>query len=291
MVKAWRPQWIFHAALHKSTEVLERNITESVKNNVLATLSVVRVAVEQQVEQVVLLNEKSASNLLNTMDCTKRIAEMTFQAVMEETTPLFEVMGEPPGRAQRKTAFTVLRFGRLLHAKEQRIQQIRSQVRNGGPVKINAAAPFFEMTHSEAVQMVLETVATVSAESSGDLLLLDPGRPIRLDKVAERMVELSGLRVRQGDNHGDIEIAVAGERDSSHPQKNTQEEVAEGIYRVNEPFLPWEELQSELRTLQIAAENGDVELVIAMLQKLVEGYQPAGEIKDYVYREQLQTET
>ncbi len=47
----------------------------------------------------------------------------------------------------------------------------------------------------------------------GDVILLDMGEPVRIKDLAEQMVRLSGLRVRDAQHPtGDIEIVCTGLR-------------------------------------------------------------------------------
>jgi hypothetical protein len=56
--------------------------------------------------------------------------------------------------------------------------------------------------------------------------------------------------------------------------------------KAREDCLPWSELEQKLQSLQMALDVNDVAVVRAMLQQLVSGYQPSGEIVDWVHLEQ-----
>ena len=107
------------------------------------------------------------------------------------------------------------------------------------------------------------------------------------------MVELSGLTVRdENDPQGDIEIAVTGLR----PGEKLYEELLIGdnpeptshprIMKAHEDFLPWAVFEEKLNALQMALDVNDVGVVRQMLQQLVSGYVPSGEIVDWVHLEQ-----
>jgi len=115
------------------------------------------------------------------------------------------------------------------------------------------------------------------------------GEPVRIADLARRMVELSGLSLRDAANpEGDIEVAVTGLR----PGEKLYEELLIGdnpkptqharIMKAHEEFLPWDELQARLNVLQTCMQANDVTLIRCMLQELVPGYQPTGEVVDWV---------
>jgi FlaA1/EpsC-like NDP-sugar epimerase len=95
---------------------------------------------------------------------------------------------------------------------------------------------------------------------------------------------------------GDIEIAVTGLR----PGEKLYEELLLGddpqptahpkIQRAQDLFVEWEELEGQLDTLRILLSHNNVEVIVALLQKLVVGYTPSSEVVDWVFTEQLQVE-
>ena len=127
----------------------------------------------------------------------------------------------------------------------------------------------------------------------GDVFVLDMGESVRIIDLAWRMVELSGLTVRDDDHpDGDIEIEITGLR----PGEKLYEELLIGdnpkptnhsrIMKAHEEFLPWAELEPKLQALDMALNVNDIGVIRQMLQQLVAGYVPNGEIVDWVYLEQ-----
>ena len=53
--------------------------------------------------------------------------------------------------------------------------------------------------------------------------------------------------------------------------------------KANDPFIPWTQLQEKLSALSFATSMNDVPLIRGLLQQLVSGYQPSGEVVDWVY--------
>jgi FlaA1/EpsC-like NDP-sugar epimerase len=146
------------------------------------------------------------------------------------------------------------------------------------------------MTIPEAAQLVIQAGAMAKG---GDVFVLDMGQPVRIIDLARRMVELSGLSLRDEQNpDGDIEIAVTGLR----PGEKLFEELLIGdnpkptlhprIMKAHEEFIPWVEFETKLQALELALSVNDVGVIRLMMQQLVPGYMPSDEIVDWVYMEQ-----
>jgi FlaA1/EpsC-like NDP-sugar epimerase len=143
------------------------------------------------------------------------------------------------------------------------------------------------MTIPEAAQLVIQAGAM---GQGGDVFVLDMGQPVKIMDLARRMVELSGLSVRDElQPDGDIELAVTGLR----PGEKLYEELLIGdnpkptqhprIMKAHEQFISWAQLEQKLNSLSIAMSVNDVPVIRAMLQDLVSGYQPSGEVVDWVH--------
>ena len=149
------------------------------------------------------------------------------------------------------------------------------------------------MTIPEAAQLVIQAGAMASG---GDVFVLDMGEPVRIADFARRMVELSGLaRKDEANPNGDIEITVTGLR----PGEKLYEELLIGdnplptshprIMKAHEDFLPWDALQAKLSDLGLALDANNVPLIRTLLKDLVPGYQPDGEVVDWVWMETART--
>lgn len=126
----------------------------------------------------------------------------------------------------------------------------------------------------------------------GDVFVLDMGQSVKIVDLARRMIELSGLTVRDdGFPDGDVEIAITGLR----PGEKLYEELLIGdnptrtphprIMKAQEEFLPWDELKEKLASLEFALNVNDIGVVRRMLEQLVSGYTPGGEIVDWIHLE------
>jgi len=297
VLQTWRPHIIYHAAAMKHVPLVEHNIAEGVKNNIFGTLTMAKMAIEQQVSKFILISTDKAVNPTNVMGSTKRGCELILQALVAERAPLFEPLGDdmPTKQLERKTHLSMVRFGNVLGSSGSVVPMFRKQIQNGGPITLtHQEIVRYFMTIPEAAQLVMQAGAMSEESDTAEVFVLDMGEPVKIHDLARRMVELSGLRVRDEKcPEGDIEIKITGLR----PGEKLYEELLIGnnpiptqhqrIMKANEEFIPWGELQTQLHTLQIATENNDVEMIRSLLEQLIDGYKPEEQIVDWVYREQL----
>jgi len=318
VILTWKPNIIYHAAAVKHVPIVEHNIAECVKNNVLGTLVMVKVAIERQVERFILVSTDKAVNPTNAMGTSKRCCELILQALAAEQNPSFEPIldGKPSSQIPRATQLAMVRFGNVLGSSGSVVPYFRQQIAQGGPITLtHQDITRYFMTIPEAAQLVMQTgamagnpnkdigtgiIADISDCRNGrlsreaEVYVLDMGEPVKIIDLARRMVELSGFRVKDENTpEGDIAIEVVGLR----PGEKLYEELLIGnnpqttqhprILKANEKFLPWSELQPMISTLLIAAVNGDVMMIRSMLQQLVPEYRPNEKVVDWVYREQI----
>ena len=296
ILRTWRVNVIYHAAAFKHVPLVEFSVAEAIKNNVFGTLSVVKTAIEHQVGNVVLISTDKAVRPTNTMGASKRIAEMILQALVAEKKPRFDMIHDdlPPMELSRETNLSMVRFGNVLGSSGSVVPLFRKQIQNGGPITLTHRDIIrYFMTIPEAAQLVMQAGAMSGDVDAAEVFVLDMGKPVKIYDLARRMVELSGLRVKDDEcPEGDIEIQVTGLR----PGEKLFEELLIGdnpmhtqhsrIMKAHEEFILWEELQGQLHSLQTAAENNDVVMIRELLRRLVKGFQPEDKIVDWVYREQ-----
>jgi FlaA1/EpsC-like NDP-sugar epimerase len=279
IMATWRPHTVYHAAAYKHVPLVEHNPAEGVKNNVFGTLITARAAREHGVANFVLISTDKAVRPTNVMGASKRLAEMVLQAMASN-----KEVGES------ETRFSMVRFGNVLGSSGSVVPKFRQQIKNGGPITLtHADITRYFMTIPEAAQLVIQAGAMASG---GDVFVLDMGQPIRIFDLALRMVELSGLRIKdEAHPDGDIEIVITGLR----PGEKLYEELLIGdnpeltqhtrIMKAHEDCLPWKELENKLDALKIALDLNDVGVVRRILESLVSGYQPSSEVVDWVHLE------
>ncbi len=272
----WRPSIVYHAAAYKHVPLVEQNPAEGVKNNIFGTLTVCQAAIEHEVAHFVQISTDKAVRPTNIMGASKRLAEMVLQALAE---------------TQSKTKFSMVRFGNVLGSSGSVVPKFRQQIRDGGPITLtHPEITRFFMTIPEAAQLVIQAGAMANG---GDVFVLDMGQPVRIIDLAQRMIELSGLTLRDAAHpEGDIAIEITGLR----PAEKLYEELLIGndpkptqhprIMRAAEDFLPWAQLEPMLNTLAMAVGVNDVDVIRQTLEKVVSGYVPSADIVDWVYVEQ-----
>lgn len=278
-----RPTCVYHAAAYKHVPMVEANAAEGIQNNVFGTLNMVRVALEQGVGHFVLVSTDKAVRPTNVMGASKRVAELVLQAMAHATEPPFASaphstpQGSSPWRSP--TRFSMVRFGNVLGSSGSVIPLFRQQIAHGGPITVtHPEVTRYFMTIPEAAQLVLQAGAMAEG---GDVFVLDMGEPIRIRELAERMVTLAGLTVRDAQHpSGDIAITFTGLR----PGEKLYEELLIGdnplptahprILRAQEERFDWATLSALLTRLQAAALANDPDGMRALLHTLVPGYQP-----------------
>jgi FlaA1/EpsC-like NDP-sugar epimerase len=269
---AWRPSTLYHSAAYKHVPLVEFNSTEGLRNNVLGTLSVSKAALAAEVSNFVLISTDKAVRPTNIMGASKRLAEMILQA-LAEVGPV--------------TNFSIVRFGNVLDSSGSVVPKFREQIRSGGPLTVtHTEVTRFFMTIPEAAQLVIQAGAMADG---GDVFVLNMGQPIYILDLARRMIELSGLSVRDEANlKGDIEIQITGLRPGEKLYEepltidNPDQTLHPRIFRAREGFMPWIELTKKLEELEMALTANDVTAIRDQLKQLVTGYAPEGKIVDWL---------
>ena len=281
IMDTWQPDTVYHTAAYKHVPLVEHNLAEGVKNNVIGTLTTAQVAVEKGVLDFVLISTDKAVRPTNVMGASKRLAELCLQSLFAHHAKT------------GKTRLSMVRFGNVLDSSGSVIPKFRKQIRDGGPITLtHPEINRYFMTIPEAAQLVIQAGAMAKG---GDVFVLDMGEPVKIGDLARRMVKLSGLSVRDEHNpDGDIEITITGLR----PGEKLYEELLLGddpqptlhpkIQRAQDPFIPWEKLEADLNTLRVVLGHNNLDVILNLLKKLVVGYQPSVEVVDWVYAERMQ---
>jgi FlaA1/EpsC-like NDP-sugar epimerase len=257
-----KPDTIYHAAAYKHVPLVEKNICEGILNNVQGTLNCLNSAVAHQVNQFILISTDKAVRPTNVMGASKRVAEMILQA---------------KAQTQKSTKISMVRFGNVLNSSGSVVPRFRKQIESGGPITLtHAEITRYFMTITEATQLVMQAGAM---GANGEVFLLDMGEPIKIIELAKRMVELSGLKVKDDANQGDIEIEITGLRAGEklyeelligdQPVATVHPEIFMGL----EDFLPEQELANLVEELINTCKENNPDKAYRLIHALIKIHQ------------------
>jgi FlaA1/EpsC-like NDP-sugar epimerase len=256
---------IYHAAAYKHVPLVETNIVEGLRNNVLGSQVIAAAAGKFKVETCVLISSDKAVRPSNIMGASKRIAELIFQAAAS--------------RFSADSTFCMVRFGNVLGSSGSVIPLFQRQIAHRGPLTITHpdVARYF-MLISEAAQLVIQAGAMAKG---GDVFVLDMGAPIKIVDLARSMVVLSGLTEKSPLNPGgDIEIKFVG---LFPGEKLNEELLTDGlvypsehprIMRMKESALHAGVLETYITFLMMACDTNDRGMIESMVKAIVTEYTP-----------------
>lgn len=258
----WAPDTVYHAAAYKHVPLVELNPAEGLRNNVFGTRVLAEAAAKHSVKDFVLISTDKAVRPTNVMGASKRMAEQILQGLAAN---------------QSSTRFSMVRFGNVLGSSGSVVPLFRQQIKAGGPVTItHADITRYFMTIPEAAQLVIQAAAMAKG---GEVFVLDMGDAVLIIDLARRMIELSGLSVRDADNpEGDIAIDVIGTR----PGEKLYEELLIGfdaaptehpkIMRANEHFLDRIMMNGLLAELEAMIISGNQQGISQIIRRIVPEY-------------------
>lgn len=251
---------VFHAAAYKHVPVLEAQLREAVRNNVLASQTVAEASVAAGVRQFVLISTDKAVNPINALGASKRGAEMVCQALDQR---------------QERTRFVTVRFGNVLGSAGSVVPLFKQQIAAGGPVTVtDPQVTRYFMTIPEACLLILQAV---SSATKGAVYTLDMGEPVPIVRLAEQMIRLAGHVPGR-----DMQIVFSGLRPG--------EKLHETLYYADEQHLPTahpkvletnvrsfaqEHVANTLGQMREASRQYDLPALARLLEQLVPDYRGA----------------
>ncbi len=254
----YRPDIIYHAAAHKHVPLMEDSPNEAVKNNVIGTLNVARMADKYNVKRFVMISTDKAVNPTNIMGATKRICEMIIQYFNEKSA----------------TEFVAVRFGNVLGSNGSVIPLFKKQIEAGGPVTVTHPDIIrYFMTIPEAVSLVIQAGAYAKG---GEIFILDMGEPVKIDDLAKNLIRLSGYTLGV-----DMEIKYTGLR----PGEKLYEELlmdeeglqdtANKLIHIGKPIeFDKEGFEDKLETIKEIAYSESEKDVREYIKEMVPTYRP-----------------
>lgn len=256
LFRTYRPQLVFHAAAHKHVPLMEDNPAEAVKNNVFGTLATAMYADFYNVEKFIMISTDKAVNPTNVMGATKRLCEMIIQTLGKHS----------------KTNFSAVRFGNVLGSNGSVIPLFKKQIKEGGPITLtDKEVTRYFMTVSEAAQLVLDAA---SYAKSGEIYVLDMGKPVRIYDLAVNLIRLSGL-----EPYKDVDIVITGLRPGEKlyeellmPDEGLKVTANNKIYVASPLKLNENKLLIGLTKLLKASQGRDKTFILKLLSELVDTY-------------------
>lgn len=252
------PDAVFHAAAYKQVPLLEAQLREAVRNNVLATETVARACHEQDIGTFVLISTDKAVDPVNVLGATKRLAEMVCQAMAD----------------RRSTRFVTVRFGNVLDSAGSVVPLFREQIRNGGPVTVtDPDVTRYFMTIPEACQLILQASAIGSHEA---IYTLDMGEPVAIRVLAEQMIHLAGKLPGR-----DVAIVYTGLRPGEklhetlfHADERYRPTAHPKILKADPRAVSSEVIDAALARLRDACARYDLETLSSQLREAVPEFAP-----------------
>ena len=280
IISIFKPFIIYHAAAYKHVPIVEQNLIEGLKNNLIGTFDLASLALEKNISNFVLISTDKAVRPTNIMGATKRLAELSLQALNDKNLNLTT--------GSKNTKFTIVRFGNVLDSSGSVIPKFRDQIINGGPITLtHRDITRYFMTITEAAQLVIQAGAMAKG---GDVFVLDMGKPIKIYDLAIRMIQLSGLTVKRATNSkGDIEIKIIGLRPGEKLfeelllSKNPTKTKHPKIFRSEEPFIKHSKLKKEIIFLKKLIKDNDLENILKKIKTIVIDYSPNSDIIDHTF--------
>ena len=276
ILKKFQVETIYHAAAYKHVPLVEYNVVESIRNNVIGTKILTDLAVKYQVKNFILVSTDKAVRPTNFMGCTKRLSELICQAHHLKNS---------------ETTFSMVRFGNVLGSSGSVLPLFEKQIEEGGPITVtHVDINRFFMTIPEAAQLVIQASAMARG---GEVFILDMGKPIKIIDLAFRMARLRGFEpylAEEGNPGGkSIPVKITGLRKG----EKLFEELWIGnnpigtdhprIMSANEKSLQYNDLEKFLRKLNPALELYDLEKIKELFLEAPLDFKPADEISDIIW--------
>jgi FlaA1/EpsC-like NDP-sugar epimerase len=253
VVGEYKPDMIFHAASYKHLPILQTQVREAFRNNVLGTMRLAEAAERHCVGTFVLISTDKAVNPANIMGATKRVAEMYCQNMSSRS----------------QTRYITVRFGNVLNSNGSVVPLFKEQIARGGPVTVtHPEISRYFMTISEASQLIMQAAVL---GSGGEIYVLDMGEPVKITYLAEQLIRLSGKVPGK-----DIQIVYTGLRPGEklfeelfHELEPYEQTEHEKIYLAHPRQADWNVLSTDLRAAELAVRRYDTKKLKDILLRLV----------------------
>ena len=188
--KSNKIDYIFHAAAYKHVPLIEKNIFEAINNNLIGTINLLNLLVKYKIKNFVLVSSDKAVRPTNIMGASKRMAELAVQAYASQI--------------KDDSKMCIVRFGNVIGSSGSVSETFTNQIKRGGPITItHPDVTRYFMTINEAASLI---IYSIFLSKNGEVFLLDMGKPIKILDLAKKMIIAFGLKLKENNNNGDIEI-------------------------------------------------------------------------------------
>ena len=265
LFQQFKIDYVYHTAAYKHVPLVEdiNNIIQACENNIIGTLNLAQVSIENEVKSFVMISTDKAVRPSNVMGASKRMAEILIQSLNTH---------------KSNTNFSMVRFGNVLNSSGSVIPLFLDQIAKGGPVTLtHKEVTRYFMTIPEASNLVLQ--ASQMAEG-GEVFILDMGEQVKIYDLARKLIHLSGRSVASEVGGDGIEIIDVGLRPGEKMFEElliSGEEIATEnpkIYKSIEQFPSLETITMIVTQLKLAIDSNDHQAMTAILKTYVEGYNP-----------------
>jgi FlaA1/EpsC-like NDP-sugar epimerase len=276
LVKAFRPDIVFHAAALKHVPLLERDWDEGIKTNVFGSINVADAAVAAGAAAMVMISTDKAIEPISMLGATKRFAEMYCQALDAQFAARATV-GRQPMR------LIAVRFGNVLASNGSVVPKFKAQIEAGGPLTVTHPDMVrYFMTIREACDLVVTAASHALSPSRSDfsVYVLNMGKPVKIVDLADRMIRLSGLE--PGKEPGNVEIVFTGIRPGERlneilfaADEPTADIGIAGIVASRPASPPLDAVRASLAALEQGLGRDDRDAIYRVLRDAVPGFRRA----------------
>ena len=262
-----KPDIVFHAAAFKHVPMGESNPIEMLKNNVIGTKNVVKLALKHKIKSLTFISTDKAVDPCNIMGASKRIGEMIIRAAATEA----------------KISISAVRFGNVLDSAGSVLPLFEEQIAMGGPVTVtHSDVERYFMTAEEASRLVLQATALNENQTRKDasIYILEMGNPVKISHLARQLIRLRGLVPDR-----DIKIKYTGLRPGEkitetlmNHDESLESTYINGIKRLTEEMYTPVDMRDSVRQLIKALNEHDEVKVKSALFTLLPEFTPNGSL-------------
>jgi len=258
--RRFRPELVYHAAAFKHVPMTEQNPFAAIENNAVGTSFLMRAALRQGTEQLILVSTDKAVEPVSMMGASKRLAELILLA-----------------RIGMGTRMKSIRLGNVFGSAGSIVPLFRQQIQSGGPVTVtDPDVRRYFVTREDAVTLLL---FAASMENSQGILVPELGEPVLVRAVAEYLIAEASTgrkpaivftQLRPGDKM--CEALLSGRESYTASPDSPLRSIAG-------PAIPAQALDEILEQLQQACRERSLARLLAAVMRAIPEYQPSTVIK------------